>query len=760
MPKTISKSKKAVKTSSVKRKRVAAPKKKGVENCIELRGVRQNNLKGFDLDLPLGKFIVVTGASGSGKSSLAFQTLYAEGQRRYLETFSAYTRQFFERMDKPQVDSIKGIPPAIALEQNNGVRSTRSTVGTITEINDYLKILFARLAKGYCPKTGVEVKPDTVDSILGSLKGWSEEPILVTFPVPLPETSEKKGAALVADLFEFLQAQGYLRVLIFGEVYRCDEPKSYPKKTLPAVVDVIQDRVAISKKKRLSEAIEAALALGKGRVAVVDEKKQRREFSSDWHCPESGITLHPPVSGLFSYNHPLGACPKCRGFGRVIGIDLEKAIPDPSLSIEGRVITAFGGERGEECQQDLLRCAKMEGIDVKLPFEELPKKEQQWVLYGEGDDPEETWKMGRWYGVKGFFDWMESKAYKMHVRVFLSRYRAYTKCGDCRGQRLQPQALCFRVEGKTLPELWQMPVSELLSFIEGLKLPSKKEDRSLHLVHEQILSRLKYMSRVGLAYLDLDRPTRSLSGGELQRVNLTTCLGASLTGTLFVLDEPSIGLHPRDTARLIEILHELRQRGNTLLVVEHEEAIMRAAEHIVEIGPERGAKGGELVYSGEIEGLLSKKGSLTADYLSGRKAIELPAQRRTSKKSIKIRGASVHNLKSLDVDIPLRVLCCLTGVSGSGKSTLVHEVLYRNLLAQRGEDLEEEPARIKSLSGAGQINKVILVDQSTIARTPRSTPAVYLKVFDRIRKIFSKTEMAKDRGLNPGYFSFNSSEGR
>lgn len=751
-----------------------AAKKKNPQPRIEVRGARQNNLKGIDLDIPLGKLNVITGASGSGKSSLAFQTLYAEGQRRYVETFSPYTRQFFERMDKPKVDAIHGIPPAIAISQSNAVKTTRSTVGTITEINDYLKLLFPRLAIGYCPETGQEIRPDTPATVIARLADLGEKQAqIITFPVPVPSGTDP------AEFLSFLQAEGYLRIVLFGVLYRTDLPpvtageenavssaaaataasQGALDRPLPAVVDVVQDRVAPAKKSRMLEALEAAFQMGKGHLKCFHaETFDSYAFSTGWHCPDSGVTLKPPVPSLFSFNNAQGACSSCRGFGRVIGIDLKRALPDRSLSIEGGVVRAFQGERGAECQEDLERCCRARGVDLDCPFMDLPEDEQEWVLYGESGDPDENWQKGEWYGVQGFFDWLESKAYRMHIRVFLSRYRSYTDCPVCRGNRLNPDALNFKIQGQRLPDLWKLPVAELLPFVTGLEAP--EGDRTCELIIREICSRLSYLEKVGLDYLNLDRATRSLSGGELQRVNLTTCLGAALTGTLFVLDEPSIGLHPQDTGRLIEVMEGLRDLGNTLVVVEHEEAIVRVADHVIEIGPGRGESGGELVHSGSLEELIACGGSLTADYLSGRKTIPVPARRRKPSSWLQIEGASANNLQNISVGIPLGVLTCVTGVSGSGKSTLVHDVLYRNLLKSRGQGGEEEVGLVRKLTGVGGVGEAVLVDQSPLVRTPRSTPAVFTGSYDHIRKLFAATSQAKMAGFTASTFSFNSGDGR
>ncbi len=733
-------------------KRRKSPAK--LADSIRIRGARQNNLKGVDLDLPLNQLIVVTGPSGSGKSSLAFQTIYAEGQRRYVETFSPYVRQFFDRMDKPRVDEIRGIPPAIAIEQANNVKTTRSTVGTITEINDYLKLFFPRVADGFCPECESPVRPDTPQSIVVAAKAtFGEKPVLVTFGVRAPDGAE------IAEFFAFLQAQGYLRVLLYGEVYRTDKPDAFDRK-LPAMVDVIQDRIAANRKSRLLEAVEAALHYGKGKIALVEaETGQRADFSSAWHCASCDLDIHEPVAGLFSFNNPIGACPACRGFGRVIGIDLERALPDKTLSIRDGVVKAFQGDKYYECQEDLERCAVVQDVDLDTPFEDLPKSDREWVLKGDGGDPDAAYAIGSWYGVKGFFKWLESKAYKMHVRVFLSRFRSYTECETCDGSRLQPDALNFRIKGKTLPDLWQEPIDELLPFFQGVATPAK--DHSAELLKNEIVSRLGYLDRIGLGYLNLDRSTRTLSGGEVQRVNLTTCLGASLTNTLFVLDEPSIGLHPRDTGRLIEVMEHLRDKGNTLLVVEHEEAVIRAGDYLVDVGPGRGENGGEIVFSGPSEELFADTGdSLTRRYLTREKTIEIPKSRRKPAKWIEIIGARQHNLKRINVKIPLGVFTVVTGVSGSGKSTLIHDVLYQNVLRQRGEVAETEAGRLKALRGVDRVDNVVMVDQSPLSKTPRSTPAVFIGVFDGIRRLFSETADAKARGLQPGYFSFNSGAGR
>ena len=758
------------------------------QSAILLRGCRQHNLQGFDLDIPLGKLTVVTGPSGSGKSSLAFHTLYAEGQRRYVETFSPYVRQFFDRMDKPAVDHIDGIPPAIAIEQKNHVRTTRSTVGTLTEINDYLKLLFARLAIGYDPHTSETIQPDSPESAtVWSRQNLSGQALLITFPIPIPP--DAKGE----EIFPFLNAQGYLRVLIGGEIVRTDDPWTAGF-SLP-VIHIVQDRLTLTSENesRLLEALEAAFTLGKGHATVqgAEMGSATRPFSTTWTNPKTGFTLRPPTAALFSFNSPLGACPKCRGFGRIIGIDLEKTIPDKSLSIAQGAIKPFQGERGDECQRDLIKNCKEHGIDIKCPIEDLSEDEQEWIYYGDRktddltpEELEDLWQSGNWYGVKGFFDWMETKAYKMHVRVFLSRYRSYTTCSTCRGKRLQPESLCFKVNHKTLPEIWALSIGDLLPWFSDLKaeISGRPTDPTLDLVLTEIFSRLTYLDQVGLGYLTLDRTTRTLSGGEVERVNLTTCLGAALTGTLFVLDEPTVGLHPRDIDRLVGVMHGLRDKGNTLVVVEHEQTVMQAADHLVDLGPGAGSFGGTLIYQGPpgvpsdpssaISGRGKKKrgaSSLITDHsslgtlpwLTGKKSIAIPATRRKpTTQLISIRGATRHNLKKLDVDLPLGLFTVLTGVSGSGKSTFAHDVLFLNLARKLGQEAEGDAAPIKELKGSQHLSGVELVDQTAVARTPRSTPAVFLGAFDPIRQLFALTPEARARDLTTGFFSFNSGAGR
>jgi excinuclease ABC subunit A len=835
-----------------------------IENpCVQIRGARQNNLKGIDVDLPLGKLTVVTGPSGSGKSSLAFETIYAEGQRRYVETFSPYMRQFLDRMDKPRVDDIRGIPPAIAIEQSNPVKTSRSTVGTMTEINDYLKLFWPRIAKAYCPSCGREIRPETAKSITDqvfrhfersreipsqrrevtsrdlstSVAMAADDPedgtvVLITFWISVPAKTDPR------KFFEFLQQQGYLRVWIGNEIVRTDSD-SKKSLRLGTRIQVIQDRIAIREENRtrLAEAIETALRFGKGKVnvvpveAAVSAANQSKAagtaattasaipFSTGWHCAYCDLDLRPPTPGLFSFNNPLGACPKCRGFGRTIALDLNKALPDRSLSIRQGVVRAFRGVEFGESQKDLIRACARQEIDIDVPFDELPKADQEFVIEGEkrsGDYTDEDYENNRWYGVHGFFRWLESKTYKMHVRVLLSRYRAYTTCPSCHGGRFQPEALSYRISAETvvsaanrnnaggteatraltLPQFATLSISGARDFLAAIVIAPN--DSTAQLLRSEICARLNYLCEVGLGYLTLDRSTRTLSGGEVQRVNLTTCLGASLVNTLFIMDEPSIGLHPRDVGRLVRVMHDLRDKGNSLLVVEHEEQIIRATDNLIDIGPGRGELGGELVWSGEFDQFLESahtlafrsrrtkpnnalvaarlgvsredtgkytRGectphSLTREYLSGRKSIPLPKTRRKSTVSIKIAGARQHNLKNIDLDLPLGVFTCVTGVSGSGKSTLIHDVLYRNLLVAKGQSSGEEAGMCKSVTGAHRIDEVIMVDQSPLTRTPRSTPILYLGLYDRIRELFAAHPEAMSQGLTASTFSFNSGNGR
>ena len=685
---------KVAKKAAKKATKKTVTRKPITSDSIKITGANQHNLKNISLNIPHGELTVITGPSGSGKSSLAFHTLYAEGQRRYVETFSPYVRQFLDRMDKPVVDRIDNIPPAIAVEQKNNIRTSRSTVGTLTELNDYLKVIFPRLARAYDPNDGTEIKPDSPSSIIADLlEKFPDENALITFNIPAPTNST------IEEIFLMLDQQGYLRILIDGETHRTDEPPTI-KKFKSKEIQIIQDRVKLNtqSKARLHEAIEAALSNGKGKIcALLNHKSQitNLKYSTLWINPNTGFTLAKPTAAHFSFNSPIGACEDCRGFGKVIGIDLHKAIQDPSLSLKRGAVKPFQTARGEDCQSDLLKAAKAKGISITTPWHQLTKKEQNWVIQGEHGNADELWRSGEWYGVRGFFDWMESKAYKMHVRVFLANYRAYTDCNSCDGTRLKPYAQCFFLnvpdasgfcpktpsassqsitnsfsEGKTLPELWQLPLTELKDFFD--QIPNEQPNSSTKHALTEIKARLHYLNEVGLGYLTLDRPARTLSGGEIERVNLTTCLGAALTNTLFVLDEPTVGLHSQDIHRLIKVMHDLRDKGNTVVVVEHEEAVMHSADNLIDIGPKAGEAGGNIVFQGDPTNPSNKTDltkSITLPYLTGEKSIPIPAKRRKSKTYLSITGAHQHNIENLSVKLPIGIITCLTGLSGSGKST-------------------------------------------------------------------------------------------
>jgi excinuclease ABC subunit A len=908
--------------------------KSSAGSVIRLRGVRQNNLKNFDLDLPLKQLIVITGLSGSGKSSLAFDTLFAEGQRRYVETFSPYARQFFDRMDKPQVHSIEGILPAIAIEQRNSVRTTRSTVGTLTELCDYMKMLWPHISQLHCRQCGRPVRKDSPQTIWEALTSGDgaakhsassprpsppeeerekhrlrvqskveeshssalaegradESEILIAFDLPLSEKlSLEESVALISK-------QGYQHLLSDGQVLRLDElgsrfsgpsGKSSAQANLEPIsasrrargkgkqnqhigglgstsLTVAQDRLRLTpgNRARFIEACEQAYHFGKGKLVIYELNRSSRRnelrasqssgqplpieslvelgpsgngvastptrFSNRLHCAECDIEYREPTPALFSFNNPVGACPTCRGFGRIITIDYQLALPDRSKTIAGGVVKPWQVGHGLESQNDLMRACRALKIPTNVPFNKLPEKWQKFVIEGDpkyGADEEHEWPRA-WYGVKGYFRWLESKAYKMHVRVLLSRYRAYTPCPDCHGQRFQPETLLYSVaaghgmsRSLTLADFYLLPIRDALRFIQQVSetRPAKTSD-PLGIVLNEVRSRLDYLEEVGLGYLTLDRPTRSLSGGEIERVSLTTCLGSRLVNTLFVLDEPSVGLHPRDTQRLVRILEQLRNAGNTVIVVEHEASVMRAADQIVDLGPGHGATGGEVVFQGTFREILRARNSLTGDYLSGRKRIELPERRLMNMRQspgqvtysssrglvespfvlndapvssanapercpvLRLSHASKHNLKDLSVEIPLQRFVCVTGVSGSGKTTLVREVLlpaleaklsssassghaFDQFPADQSEEGEENGNSMTDsgsvpLEGTEFLGGVTLVDQSILGKTPRSNPAVYVGAFDDIREFFAQSEIALQRGLNASAFSFNSIQGQ
>ena len=749
------------------------------KESIVIKGARQNNLKNLDLELPTNEMIVVTGVSGSGKSTLAFDTIYAEGQRRYVETFSAYARQFLDRMDKPAVDSIQGIPPAIAIDQTNQVRTSRSTVGTMTELNDYLKLLFARMSHLYCTGCGREVVCDSAQSIVNSLYQQIKpgQRLIVCLPIKIPHNFSEE------EIVGLLNQQGYTRI---HNRYKSADDN---------ILEVVQDRLKLSEENRdrLTEAVEAALKHASGRVQVyqLDADKQVIDswrFSSHHHCPDCDIEYSQPSPSLFSFNSPIGACETCRGFGRIIGVDYGLVIPDETKSLIDGAIKPIQTPSYIEVQHELLAFARKRKIPVDKPWNKLSKKHQRWVIEGEGD-----WDEGVWYGLQRFFKWLESKSYKMHIRVLLSKYRSYTPCGTCDGARLKAQALWWRLgdlalsnkiinikqryipkglhlpqkaieqlPGLTIHDVMSLPLKQCAEFFSLLKLPTAFDDATQLLLGE-ITSRLNYLLEVGLGYLTLDRQSRTLSGGEVQRINLTTALGTSLVNTLFVLDEPSIGLHPRDINRLVKVLHRLRDAGNTLLVVEHDPQVMLAADRILDIGPGPGKQGGDICFYGSPKQLLRDKKSLTAQYLIGKKTVSGVSDRgvheNVAVQFIEIIGATEHNLKNINVNIPLQQLVCITGVSGSGKSTLMRDVLYPWLCKHKGKSVET-PGACKNIKGHQLIDDVVLVDQSPIGKTTRSIPATYVGAFDAIRKLFVAEPLAKERNYTPGTFSFNSGNGR
>lgn len=744
------------------------PSTRSAPECIRLRGVRQNNLKGFDLDLPLGRYVVVTGLSGAGKSSLVFDTLHAEGQRRYVETFSAYTRQFLDLLDKPKVDSIENIRPSIAIEQTNTVKTSRSTVGTMTELTDFFKVWFAQVATCYDPATGEPVQDDNPQTIWAKVSATHPgRTALISFRVAKP-------ANLVwPEILTSLKNQGYVRVLIRDAVHKIDDLLSDlgafgPKLAASAHLFVVQDRLNLTAdhKSRFIEAVETSLHFGHGQIYLftADTFAEFGHFSRGLHSPKTGRTFRPASPALFSFNSPLGACPKCRGFGRVIDIDYRLALPDQSLSINGGALKCWEGEVYRASLDDLRVFAKRKKIPLDVPFAALCEEHKSFIIEGEpgyGEENDKTWPK-YWYGVKGFFRWLEKTTYKMHVRVFLSRYRAYNPCPDCGGQRLQPESLCWQWQGRTLPQLYQLPASTLLDLISRSKIERGDSKTSSDHALVSILTRLRYLEQVGLGYLTLDRQSKTLSGGEVQRVNLTSCLGTSLVDTLFVLDEPSVGLHPRDIDRLIAIIRTLADTGNTVVVVEHDEAMIRAADHVIEIGPEPGARGGHVVFQGSLPDLLASESSITGNYLSGRQSIPVPARRRPippQHPSLRFKNATKHNLSQLSFRLPLQRLVCLSGVSGSGKSTLLDHVIYQGLLAQRLQ-LTDDPAAIESIMSDLTFSEIVLVDQSPLSRTPRSNPALYTEAWELIRELYAATPSALAAGFNASSFSFNSGEGR
>jgi len=735
-----------------------------------VRGARTHNLKNVDVTLPQGKLVVFTGVSGSGKSSLAFDTIYAEGQRRYVESLSAYARQFLERMEKPDVDRIEGICPAIAIRQKNSIRNPRSTVGTTTEIHDYMRLLYARVGRTFCRQCGQEVVRETAEIVarrLSDLPVDTRAMIGYQIPVVAGPANAMEDAEPGDDLFEgdvprfdpiaetlaTLQRRGFGRLLVDGRAIAFDEIDRAALKDR-TTLDVIVDRLKIEGdlRSRLTDSIETSYREGGGAAfaIILDEQGGKRvEFSERFECRQCGIAYETPQPRLFSFNNPFGACPTCHGFGNIIELDMDLVIPDASKSINQGAIEPWSKPHYRAQLAELKRAARKSGLRLDAPWSELTEEERTFVI--EGDEAYD--------GIRGFFRWLDRKKYKVHVRVFLSRYRGYLACPDCGGARLRREARDVRVGGRTIDAVSALTVREAQQFFADLQL-SEKESAVADKVLREIRRRLSFLANVGLDYLTLDRLSSTLSGGESQRINLATSLGSALVGTLYVLDEPSIGLHSRDNRRLIDILQQLRDQGNTVLVVEHDEEMIRVADHVVDIGLGAGEQGGKVVYSGDYPGLLREPRSLTAKYLRNELAIPIPhARRKGPGQKIRLKGATEHNLKDIDIEIPLNALTCVTGVSGSGKSTLVHDVLYAAIKRAKS-DWDRRVGSFRELQGLEFISDVVLVDQTPIGRTPRSNPVTYLKAFDPIRELFALTKDAKARGLTASHFSFNVPGGR
>ena len=716
---------------------------------LRIEGARQNNLKNVSVSIPHDKVTVITGVSGSGKSSLAFDTLFAEGQWRYIESLSTYARMFLERLDRPDVDRIEHIRPAVALEQKNPVRTARSTVGTATEIHDYLRLLFAKIGRVHCPACGVEARSDSAEQVADALlRDHHGARALICFP--LPRSAAKDPVAL----FPALLRRGFARVKAGETILDLADAADRPA-TLPAGFDVtglqvVLDRVVIGPdaRRRITDSLETALAEGDG-VALVDVVGGAPiTVSREFRCPQCGIALTRPRPLLFSFNHPLGACPECKGFGNILRYDEARVVPDQTRSLADGAVEVWSHPSSRWYQKQLMKAAKKRGVDTVLPYAELSTEDKKWIDEG-GDGLT---------GIQGFFEEVESYRYKLHVRVFLSRYRSPFPCPRCHGARLRPEALAVRVAGATIVELSNKTVDELGSFLDALPLTGAEATIARDVL-AHLRAKLGFLLRVGLGYLALERQARTLSGGEAQRINLANQLGAQLVGTLYVLDEPSIGLHARDTARLAELCRELAAIGNTVVIVEHDRSFIESADYLVEMGPGSGERGGAVVFAGDQAAFLEDPRSLTARYLSGRDTIAVPLSRREGRRALVLRGARAHNLKNVTVRIPLNTLTCVTGVSGSGKSTLVHDTLYR-AIARHFKVEFQPPGAHDELRGLEHLRGVRLIDQEPIGRTPRSNPVTYVKAFDEIRKLFAGLSRAKTLGLGPGSFSFNVPGGR
>jgi len=763
------------------------PERRPTTESIVVKGARVHNLKNIDFEIPHDAITVVTGVSGSGKSSLAFDTIYAEGQRRYIESLSAYARQFLERMEKPDVDEITGIAPAVAIKQKNTSRNPRSTVATATEIYDYLRLLYARIGKTFCLKCGTEVRKDTVEEIADVVLALPEGTrFSLLFGVLLPDRKaaghsstgrqgppglrpapsalgprRKTGTPVesetLAEVLDRLRHRGFNRLFQNGQLFEFSTPESLLDLDFSKPLFVLVDRLAVSPdvRARLIDSIEICYKEGRGEAILElvprpeqPDSPRRLVFNDRFECKCCRTPYQEPEPQLFSFNSPYGACPRCQGFGNTIDFDLDLVIPDKSKSLAEGAVDPWNKPRYRSMFTEMKRSARQRGVPLDLPFSRLSAKDQRWVIEGDDIFP----------GIKGFFGFLERKKYKLHVRVFLSRYRGYATCPECHGTRLRAEARAVKITGKTVTEICQLSVEEARAFFDQLELtPAQATIADKVLV--EIRQRLRFLDDVGVEYLTLDRLASSLSGGEAQRIQLATSLGSNLVGALYVFDEPSIGLHPRDTGRLIEILRRLRDLGNTILVVEHDPDIIRAADHILDLGPGAGELGGELVAHGSFQEIVADQRSLTGRYLAGDLRIPVPSvRRRPNGNFLRIFGARSHNLKTIDISIPLNLMVTITGVSGSGKSTLVHDVLYRAMQAKKLTGIA--PIDCDRLEGHLLVQEVVLVDQSPIGRSPRSNPVTYLKAFDSIREVFAATPDAKKRGYSAGHFSFNIPGGR
>ncbi len=720
------------------------------ERNILVKGARVNNLKNITVEIPRNKLVVITGLSGSGKSSLAFDTLYAEGQRRYVESLSAYARQFLGKMAKPEADFIKGLPPAIAIEQKVNTRNPRSTVGTSTEIYDYMRLLFGRIGKTYSPVSGEQVKKHTTEDVIAAAQSYPEGTrIAVIAPVSLPEKRTFR------QQLEIYLKGGYSRVVKDGGFVMIEELLA--SSAIPDEADgydLLVDRLAVEasgdEASRLADSVETAFFEGHDMMSLLawsDSGMHRHDFSKRFDA--DGITFREPSELMFNFNNPYGACPKCEGFGKVIGLDPDLVVPDKSLSVYEDAVVCWRGEKMSEWKRELIHIAPHAGFPIHRPYCDLTEQELDLLWHGNG----------RFRGIDGFFKMVEENQYKIQYRVMLARYRGKTVCPVCHGSRLNKDASYVKIGGKTISDLVRMPVSDLRQWFNDLRLGESDSKIASRLLVE-INNRIGFLCDVGLGYLTLDRLSSTLSGGESQRINLATSLGSSLVGSLYILDEPSIGLHSRDTDRLISVLRKLQQLGNTVVVVEHDEEIMRASDYIIDVGPEAGRHGGEIIYQGYVANLRKATDSYTVKYLNGEMSIPLPKRRRQWRDYIEVAGARQHNLKNIDVKFPLGVMTVVTGVSGSGKSTLVRDILYRAMVRHLGNPCDA-PGLHKGLRGdLHRISAIEFVDQNPIGKSSRSNAATYLKAFDEIRKLFAEQQAAKQMGFSPGYFSFNAEGGR